>query len=615
MSWRADFLNRYKSPKVERVTVGFTGIDPDEHNGSISEEELNKLLQDYISNLTISIDSGNIDTGTGEQDEPSSTPQIFLQKPHEELDGLLGGDESGHYHLTEEELGKLRNYPQYQAINRVIRHEELPDLLGGTSGGHYHLTEEQLAKLDRLTEALVPSITTPITITSTGTDDHEVQSNLLGGNRNGHYHLTDEEWSKVGILLDTTFPDGSVTPVFPGGGSDTSGGEGDDTGGEAEDDADLPSEAGLPPSTPPDWQTVQLPAKCTFYEGAGNMPYLEIIKGKSLDNALFVPMIYNKSTSNIRVNCSKNLSPSGWITNESSVSIRNYGKTLTQCLYVDWNTYPSVKTVKDNFKRIYFIFYPSTRKNVEYRTYSGTSVSYQSLPEAQSLVAAAFSAPLGRTIFITAQGNVSIVFIKKLNNKNAIQSLDKSGPYKCGISDVNYGSAVWINAYNCFCATGKSGIATSSTGETWTYKVGDGVNIPKDLSGLTFRSDIEYVDNTGKKYQGCAFGWSGADKTFWKSYDGQHWMRHNTKPIPLATVKSVAYSPTTGMYCAVGTPKVKEDGLYAYFSKTLEGWVKSKVSIDNLSVESVTWMANTGLFVLMPSSGSFLYTFAATDWK
>ena len=30
---------------------------------------------------------------------------------HEKLDGLLGGDNTGHYHLTSEEISKLQNIP------------------------------------------------------------------------------------------------------------------------------------------------------------------------------------------------------------------------------------------------------------------------------------------------------------------------------------------------------------------------------------------------------------------------------------------------------------------------------------------------------------------------
>ena len=65
---------------------------------------------------------------------------------HENLSGLLGGNASGHHHLTLNELNRIKGYPDFSSLN----HESLQGLLGGNSNGHYHLTVVLLNKLINL---------------------------------------------------------------------------------------------------------------------------------------------------------------------------------------------------------------------------------------------------------------------------------------------------------------------------------------------------------------------------------------------------------------------------------------------------------------------------------
>lgn len=572
-----DRSNTYSTPYIPEKIVGFHGIDPDLVSSGVSYQ-------------------GN----SGEQ------------VMHEQLPDLLGGTANGHYHLTQEELKKLGKIIQALIpdgrIDVVLpsggteNHEALKNLLGGNAAGHFHLTDEELYKLDKIIQALIPAGQTEVTLPSatpaTGTENHEALNNLLGGDTNGHYHFTEDEWTRLKTLLSSVFPPGSVAPKFPTG----------PTTPTADDDPDgdgvLSADAGLPPSDPPAWSNVALPNRCTFYEGAGNMYYGTIADNSNpkIRTALVLPMVYNGSTTAIRVYSTTNLT--AWDAADSSVTIKSYGKTLAQCMCVDWNTKDNDSDVK-----FYYITYPSTQKNVNRKGTGG--LGQQSLAEAKSLVACCVSADSNVAIFITEGGTVSRLTKKA---KSATPNNEKATG-DCKIKSVNLGCAIWIPAYNCFCVSGKDGVATSGTGEAWTKKAADGVNVPQDLRGLTYRADIEYTDNGGTKHTGCAFGWSADDKTFWKSYDGLNWMRHNVAPIPLKEVKSVAYSPTTGLYCAAGTPKSDDVGLHVFFSKNLAGWTKVNVSIDDLKAESVIWMANTGKFVLMPNSGSYLYTFTAADWK
>lgn len=59
------FLGKYERPVIEDITVGFSGIDPQ---------------RKYF---------GGVGTGTSD---------------HETLNNLQGGDDEGHFHLTEEQL-------------------------------------------------------------------------------------------------------------------------------------------------------------------------------------------------------------------------------------------------------------------------------------------------------------------------------------------------------------------------------------------------------------------------------------------------------------------------------------------------------------------------------
>ena len=131
---------------------------------------------------------------------------------HEELKGLLGGEDNKHYHLKEAELQKLLKLltvllPNGDEEYPKVDHEKLSNLLGGKANEHYHLTNDELQKLVKLLAVLLPDgdETYPEI-------DHEKLNNLKGGNRSGHYHLTEDELAQLTRLLGTLF-DGTGTNV------------------------------------------------------------------------------------------------------------------------------------------------------------------------------------------------------------------------------------------------------------------------------------------------------------------------------------------------------------------------------------------------------------------
>ena len=114
---------------------------------------------------------------------------------HEPLPDLLGGNDSGHYHLTLDELEALHDVPEdiREAVDSV-RHEKLPDLQGGKSGEHYHLTYDELEHLHGLSEEIEDAVDGV---------RHEELPDLLGGSSDGHYHLTPSELAQLRGIRDT----------------------------------------------------------------------------------------------------------------------------------------------------------------------------------------------------------------------------------------------------------------------------------------------------------------------------------------------------------------------------------------------------------------------------
>ena len=167
MSELDNFYEWYDKPEVSNVIVGFAGIDPMPTGLSLtsrmeaakndeSEENptgyLHPLRTQVEDNLTststnkaLSANQGRVLKGLIDavRDNAGSGGGTVTLANHEQLDGLLGGDENGHYHLSPEDLKTLKNVfiaiekaslpypPNADFPNYIIVHHKLLGVTGG----------------------------------------------------------------------------------------------------------------------------------------------------------------------------------------------------------------------------------------------------------------------------------------------------------------------------------------------------------------------------------------------------------------------------------------------------------------------------------------------------
>ena len=77
-----NFYSNYKSPEIEKLVVGYSGIDP-----------------------------------------PLKTDGTGLN--HEDLDGLLGGNDEGHYHLTKTQIEQLSDMYEVAYKPKIIPNQTI----------------------------------------------------------------------------------------------------------------------------------------------------------------------------------------------------------------------------------------------------------------------------------------------------------------------------------------------------------------------------------------------------------------------------------------------------------------------------------------------------------
>ena len=605
-SYLDDFKNKYERPQVDGLIVGFSGIDPQrkpEGSGSseLSDEQFN-AIQDIIQNefnsfteisgncncdwsiltdeqkkivlslierkletIKISYDGGEIDNIIPNDDEPGDDTgddddnqnqdsddhlgDFSVIPNHEELDGLLGGNSNGHYHLTERELLKLAEYPDFCLLNQRFCHEFLSVLMGGDSNGHWHLTEDELKKLRKMIAAFFPDGSNEVVIKP---------------------------------VAPTPAPDGDDDPEGGSGGGGSGGGGGSD------DDDNNSGNSGLPSGDPPGWSMKILPGGYEAHANSGKMLYGSPPNSKGY-SGLFVRLSKNQ------VYCSDDLN--NWIKATSYVpsSMYNSDYNTTQYIFTNGgiarnNSVAEFIPIQGDAKATSYFYYSYKTTGGGYgaNVYNQAGYTKSSSHSQSTFVAGAYSEMLQCVILVDSANHMVARRIKGVTTFKKIED-------STNIITPNLGCAAW-NPITCvFCITGKNGTSTSPDGETWTVNY----DVPKNMKFLAFRDDLQRF-----------FAWSEDDKLFYSSSDGINWDLFPSAPIPLDNVTAIDWSNPNGWYCAVGT-----DSAYAYFSKDLKHWISTTIRNNSpVTMTDVIFMPSTGLYVAMPDSGNYYYTFNPSDW-
>ena len=215
--------------------------------------------------------------------------------------------------------------------------------------------------------------------------------------------------------------------------------------------------------------------------------------------------------------------------------------------------------------------------------------SENSLHFKSTFVAGAYSELLQCVILVDSANHM---VARKTKGVSTVKKVEDSSK----IIAPNLGCAAWNPVTCVFCISGKKGTSTSPDGETWTANY----DVPMNMKFLTFREDLQKF-----------FAWSEDDNLFYTSTDGIDWDFFPSGPIPLDEVTAIDWSNPNGWYCAVGS-----NSQYAYFSKDLKHWIPTKIRNNSpVSLSDVIYMPSTGLYVAMPTSGSYYYTFNPSDWN
>lgn len=406
-----------------------------------------------------------------------------------------------------------------------------------------------------------------------GGGNHEALEGLFGGTaEDGHYHITTDEHRRLEILIDALFPNDNDTIYIPY------------IDGNENKIMPYSPFKNLPKGTPLDWTRLEYPSGFAPYSGVHKMFYGSYIYRTS-SNSKYLHIESGLHTLMVKGSTKSAVSMTSLVSAATSVDEENYiwEPTASNGNYYDYLLDPNGVLYYTYGAGVLCTANTSTSNSAS----SYTIVTGDVLPDCNSLC---YSKNLNFILAVGATGNAVI-----MRYSGAYYTGTASTRYSIGIG-VNPASAAWSPVHQVFCVTGPEGTATSQDGVTWVTHTSD--DVPKNLTDLTYREDLS-----------CFIAWSKDDKLFYASGDGETWQTVSNTPIPLDTVTCVDYTPSIGIYCAVGA------GNKAYFSKDLTTWTSTAIVNDtNITVGSVIYMANTRKYVLMPKTGNIFYTYDASNW-
>lgn len=545
-SWEEEFNKRYKAPQVDEVTVGFSGIDPQVK--TVNDADIGEEVWKRLKELEIRIDSGNIEPDKPEP-EPDPYPLVPVVTDHEKLDGLLGGNENGHYHLTADERLKLQNMPA-----TGVKGEKGDKGDKGDPG----------PKGDKVDPGTVEGLT----------GNHEELSGLLGGAEDEHYHLTEEEQLRLAILIRGFFPTGTDQIYIPY--VDAS---------DPDNPIVLPYTpfVDLPKGTPPEWEIRNATSNNTPLSNITKNAVMYSGKALGLSDGLFV--FGQATTTNSVAYYTSDLI--NWQKPLNSFSSLVSGVYNTGGGYIDdTQEFELLFLNNTNTSELYYLTNQSEIKKASAIWGKDGSTAIKT-----KIVSATVSPELG----ILLLGNTTNFVTKKIKGVSGFTRYTVPKPSSVNAIYLNNNGLAWSPDAQVFCACGKYATSTSADGENWITHS----DAQRNLTDLTYREDLESF------FARCL-----DDKLFYASGDGITWKAVTSTPIPLETVSCVDFCAETGIYCAVGGT-----GRYAYFSKDLSTWVATTITNGTpIEAGSVIYMPSTKKYVLMPTSGSYYYTFDASEW-
>ena len=582
LSYFDEFNQNYEKPQVDGLIVGFSGIDPQKKNDAVA---LSSEQQDIIKQLILAELSGNsgcsCDTSNLSIEQQNIVDNIFNNKIKNLIIHYNGGEII--------DPSDLDNY---------VDDDEAGDEAGDETGDETESSSgSQSANNTIIVDNSVydsQSNNDVITDINPALINHELINGLLGGADNSHFHVTHDELKCLRLLISAFFPYFSqnsseealnndpytivmpasiitpvnpITPVTPS----------DDIPTDPDDLAIYDPNFGMPSGTPPAWQILPFPSGFSadsglnkiYYGGTPAHPYdniLVLYSDKKGNNDYIEAVLTSNDAQN-------------WVTNNSEK--------------IPFTT--NMKTVFDlflepNYNFMYAIYENKSTSakspNCYYRSTSTASTFYS----LEHPVSMCWAEPLNALLVAGKSGYATLMKF----NTASIKYLKVSSIKNVGMP-VNPRGAAFHPLNQVLCLCGSMGTAVSSDGENWFVNL----DAPKNMTGLFYREDFNSF-----------FAYSLDDKLFYSSNDGGNWSKAGNAPIPLDNITAVDFNPNTHVFCAVGTG---DKG--AYFSKDLNHWTFSGIRNTTTDIANLISLPDKGLYVAIPTSGSYYYTFDYNAWN
>lgn len=572
-----EFKQNYEKPQVDGLIVGFSGIDPQKKKETVS---LSNEQQEIIKQLIL----GEISTEAGCKCDNSKLSDeqktIVSNIINNKILKLIFNIDSG---VIDDELSDGDNSDDDNNDNN--NDDEIPsgsDTQGSNSGNNDNSSFDD--------EFIIPPAETLAEI-NPALIDHEFINHLLGGNSDGHYHLSHDETKCLRLLIASFFPYlgtssdngnsvdpftivmpasvitpiGPVTPVTPGEALPTN----------PDDLVNYDPNFGMPSGIPPAWEILPFPAGFSADSGFNKIYYGETI---TTTKSLAVFCDKKGKDSNIEAVITSDDAKNWRTNNTEKIPFATTMKTVYD-LFFDKN-YDYMYTLYENTSTA------TKAANMRYR-YSGSGDVFFTVEKAVSMC---WAEKMQALLVVGKTGASTLLRYKTASAKR----LTVSTIHNVGMP-VNPRGAAWHPKNEVLCVCGANGTAVSSDGQNWFVNH----DAPKNMTGLFYREDKE-----------AFFAYSLDDKLFYYSNDGGVWTKAGNAPIPFDTITAVDFNPVNKVFCAAG---LGDKG--AYFSKDLNHWTFASIRNTTTDIASLISLPDKGLYVAIPTSGAYYYTFNYNNWK